>query len=226
MHRFAAPRRGAVGVQPPRRGRIGPASRRATAATLLALLLAGCAGPRVLLDPRPVPAADDPDAALLERYSALADRLQATASYYDHQAVKSHNKLRAMSVLVGVAAGGAGGTIGALAQAELPDAARPSLGTVGISLAVLSGLFAVLPHAHQYSLKEASYRRQAQEARAAYVGIDARCGPALIEADDDAIGRCVADLQQSLAAARSFDASNPGRPPAERELEQMLRAAR
>lgn len=196
------------------------------AAALVGLLISGCAGPRVLLDPRPVTAADDPQAELLDRYAALADRLQATASYYDHEVLKSHLKLRAMSVLVGVAAAGAGGTIGVLAQGELPDIARPGVGTVGVSLAVLAGLFGVLPHAHQYILKEASYQRHAEDARAAYVEIEARCGPPQPPRDDAAIGRCVADLQEALASVRVFDSASPGKPPAERELEQMLQKAR
>jgi hypothetical protein len=198
----------------------------ATAAVALLLLLSGCAAPRALLDPRPAVAADDPQAALIEQYNALADRLQATATYYDHEADKSHLKMRAMSVLVGVSAAGAGGTIGALAQPDFPDAARPGLASFGVSLAVLAGLFAVLPHAHQYILKEATYADRAEETRSAYEAIEARCGPTLPGRPEAEIGACVAELQRALAEARAFDRGGPGKPPAEAELDQLLRRSR
>ncbi len=194
---------------------------------LVAVVLGtGCAAPRALLDPRPALDPADPQAALMEQYNALADRLQATATYYDHEAEKSHLKLRAMSVLVGVTAGGAGGTIGALAQPQFPDAARPGLASFGISLAVLSGLFAILPHAHQYILKEATYSRQAAATRDDYLTIEARCGPTLPGRPDAEIGACIADLQGALAAARQLDGGGPGKPPAEAELDRLLQRSR
>jgi hypothetical protein len=196
------------------------------AALLVTATLPGCATPGVLLDPRPLTAPDDPAAAGLAQYNALADRLQATAAYYEEQVHKNHNKLRAMSVLVGVAAGGGGAAIAPLAQPQTPDIARPGIAAVGISALVLAGLFGVLPHAHQYFLKEATYQRHAQQARASYLDVEARCGVRLVGADVDVVAGCVHDLQSALAEARHFDIDSPGKPPREAELDAMIQGAR
>lgn len=195
------------------------------------LLLCACAPLRPLLDHRNDPFAGLPGhearSELARRCSSLADRLVATAAFYDREADKAHLKMRVMSVLVGVGATGAGASIGALSQPEFPDAGRPGVASLGVSMAVFSGLMAILPHAHQYILKEAGYRHQATQAREALVEIDEACALAMLEADRPLqdLAACADRLQDSLAAALRFPEGSPCRPPPEDELAAAIRRA-
>lgn len=192
----------------------------------LTLILAGCAPPSVLLDPRSSGDTASPEGALLQQYGALADRLQATAAFYEHEERKNHHKLRAMSVLTGIAAGGAGGTIAALAQPGLADEARPGIASLGLSLAAFAGLFAVLPHAHGYIQKEAGYRRKAQEARAAYAELDRACSAGRLAdptTPGSRVAACLEQAQAHLVEARRFAEDTPGKPPPDRELDALIR---
>ena len=199
---------------------------------LAALLICGCGPLRLLLDPRPNPFADQPDeaerAALVLRYGELADRLQATASFYDREVRKSHTKARVMTVLVGAGATGAGASIAVLAQPDVPAEARPGIASAGVSSAVLAGLMAVLPYAHQYHLKEAGYLRQAAGAWSDYGRIQASCASTLLlpETPLAQLGRCVDQLEEALVTARSFPADSPCRPPPDRDVARALERAR
>jgi hypothetical protein len=196
------------------------------------LCLSGCGPLRPLLAVRGNPySPDGPDAAraeLVDRYNGLADHLSATAAFYDREAEKAHVKMRVMSVLVGVGATGSGASIAALARPEFPDEGRPGLASLGISMAVFSGLMAILPHAHQYILKEAGYRQQARLTRDDLAHADAICGLSMLDPDRplDELTACVAGLSGSLARARVFDEDSPCRPPPEAELARALERAR
>lgn len=195
-------------------------------------LLCGCAPLKLLLDARPNPFADQPEqaerAALLTRYGDLADRLQGTAAFYDREVRKSHTKARVMGVLVGTGATGAGAALGVLGQPGIAPEARPGIAAAGISGAVLAGLMAILPYAHQYALKEAGYRRQADQAWTDYRRIDGRCGPAALDSTTSTaeLGACISDLEAALAASRAFPEDSPCRPPPGRDLGRALDVAR
>jgi hypothetical protein len=126
---------------------------------LLAPLLSGCAGPTVLLDLRSSGSTDPAAASAEARYGQLADRLQAHAAFYEHEVRKNHTKMRVMGVLSVLGAGAAAGTTASAFQPDMPDAVRPAIASVSISMSVLSAVFVLLPHAHQYILKEAGYQR-------------------------------------------------------------------
>ena len=195
---------------------------------LLTLLLTGCAarGPSVLLDPRVTPA-DPALADLATRYGTLADRLQAHAAFYEHEVRKNHTKMRVMGVLSILGAGGAAATSAAAFNPNLPDLARPGLTSVSVSLSVLSGVFVLLPHAHQYILKEAGYQRMAEQTRQRYDALEATCGPASgSDSSRDALERCVLAAQDAVSDARRFPLDSPCKPPPERDLERMLARAR
>ena len=203
-------------------------------AALLGLLLfvVGCGPFRPLLDTRSNPFTDSEDAAraeLVDRYNGLADRLQATAGYYDREVAKSHVKGRVMSVLVGVGATGSGATIASLAQPELPDDARPGLASLGVSMAVFSGLMAILPYAHQYALKERGYARQADLTWELHRAAQVECGAAVVldpERSLAELGACIAGLEQALVEVRRFPEDSPCRAPLDRDMEGALRRVR
>ncbi len=198
---------------------------------VLLLLCAGCAPLRVALDRRvdPITVGEPPRREAVAGWNDTADRLQATADFYDRQARKAHGKTRAMAVLAALGAGGAGVTVGVLAQPALADDARPGLASVGISLGVLSGLFAILPQTHQYPLKEIGYRRQAEIARQAYAAAIVRC-PAGVLADPTTplpvLADCQAELERGLDAAQTWPVDAAGTRPPPDELQGLVRDAR
>ena len=200
-------------------------------AVLLGLLLfvTSCGPFRPLLDTRSNPFSGSEDAGraeLVDRYNGLADRLQATAGYYDNEVIKSHVKARVMSVLVGVGATGSGATIGALAQPEFPDDVRPGVASLGVSMAVFSGLMAILPYAHQYALKERGYARQADLAWQLHRDQQMECGDRIVLDPAralDELGACLARLEEALVEVRRFPDDSPCRPPLDKDLERALR---
>ncbi len=188
---------------------------------LLAPLLSGCAGPTVLLDLRSSGSTDPAAASAEARYGQLADRLQAHAAFYEHEVRKNHTKMRVMGVLSVLGAGAAAGTTASAFQPDMPDAVRPAIASVSISMSVLSAVFVLLPHAHQYILKEAGYQRMAEGTRASYARLEAACGPG---GGEDPVA-CVSLAQDALVAARAFPPDSPCKPPPERDLDRMLRSA-
>ena len=82
-------------------------------------------------------------------------------------------------------------------------------------------MFVLLPHAHQYILKEAGYQRMAEATRAAYVELEARCGPGGVGEPVS----CVQEAQDVLAEARRFHADSPCKPPPDKDLDRLLRQA-
>jgi len=199
--------------------------------SLLILSLGGCAPIALSLDTRGNPFEGVPEeqarAELVTRYNELADRLQATAVHYDREVRKNHVKLRVMSVLSGVGAAGAGASVGVLSQPGLADEARPGIAAAGISGAVFAGLMAILPHAHQYVLKEAGYARQARQSWSDLRQTEAACAATVLDASQpiDSLGACLGRLEEALARARSFEDDSPCRPPPEKDLQKLLRAA-
>ena len=196
------------------------------------LLTTGCGPLRPLLDTRTNPYADGEDvvrAELVERHNGLADRLQATAAYYDREVSKSHVKARIMSVLVGVGASGSGATIAVLAQPELPDDARPGVASFGVSMAVFSGLMAILPWAHQYGLKEIGYSRQADRTWSLYRDIQVEGGAGVVLDPDRPVAdlaACVSRLESALVEVRRLPEDSPCRPPLDGDLARVLTRAR
>jgi len=195
---------------------------RCTALFLALSLLVGCAGPGLLLDVRTSVSADPAAHALEERYGQLADRLQAHAAFYDYEVRKNHSKMRVMGVLSVLGAGAAAGTTAVVVQPALPDDARPALAGVSMSMSVLSAVFVLLPHAHQYILKEAGYQAKAEATRAAYAALEEVCGPGAAPVSR---ARCVELAQDALMEARAFAADTPCKPPPERDLDALLRRA-
>jgi hypothetical protein len=198
---------------------------------LLALLAtAGCGHALVFLDTRSVIPENTtgPRADLMRRYAELADSVQITAGYYEQQVGINHGKLRAMSVLAIFTAGTAAAIVPAASHAQTPDTSRPGLAAMSISLSATSAIFALLPHAHQYILKEAGYARQARELRAAYAEVEAHCGPAVMSDPDapvDRLGSCVDRMQVLAQEARTFPDESPCRPPLGKELKRLLESA-
>ncbi|MCP4871826.1 MAG: hypothetical protein GY898_24230 [Proteobacteria bacterium] len=172
---------------------------------LALLLLVGCA-----TSPPPVPA---PDATVADAYVRMTGELRAAAAFYDREVRKNHTKARVMSVFAGVAATGAGASIGVLAQPGLDDEIRPGITAAGISSAVMSGLLAILPFAHQYRLKELGYARQADAAWTALHTIEASCAGVFPAGDPADQQRCAHDVAEALTAARTFPEDSPCRPP-------------
>mgnify|MGYP000102848858 CR=1 FL=1 len=193
---------------------------------LLGALLSGCSLPGVLLDVRSSGSVSPELAPMVERYGQLADRLQAHAAFYDHEVRKNHTKMRVMGVLSVVGAGAAAGTTASAFQPQLPDAARPGIASASISLSVLSAVFVLLPHAHQYILKEAGYQRMATHTREVYRSVEATCGPGRREETAAALGACIDLVEQALIEVRRFPLDSPCKPPPERDLDKVLRAAR
>lgn len=172
---------------------------------LLLLLLVGCAstpaGPPV------------PDASIADAYVRMVGELRAAAAFYDREVRKNHTKARVMSVFAGVAATGAGASIGVLAQPGLDDEARPGIAAAGISSAVMAGLLAILPYAHQYRLKELGYARQATAAWQALHTIEATCAGAFPAGPPALQERCASEVADALTASRTFPEDSPCRPP-------------
>lgn len=196
---------------------------RPTSLLLAITLLAGCATPGLLLDVRVSGSTDPATSSLEQRYGQLADRLQAHASFYDHEVRKNHTKLRVMGVLSVMGAGAAAGTTAVAFQPSLPDGARPPIAGVSMSMSVLSGIFVLLPHAHQYILKEAGYQRMAEATRRHYVALEAVCGPSATDAPSRTT--CVELAQDALLTARSFPGDSPCKPPPDRDLTRLLKSA-
>jgi len=196
---------------------------------LLLIPLLGCSPLTLVLDPRPDWSTHPPAAASgAERYAALADRLQGTADFYERQALKAHTKQRVMGVLSIFGATVSGASVGVLSWPDFPAQGRPGVAAAGISMATFSGLFAVLPMAHHYPLKEAGFRRAGAEARAAYSALQARCA-ALVsdpEADAAAMQRCADEAAAAVDAAWAFPADSGAFPPPAAELQGLIEAAR
>lgn len=197
---------------------------------LLAGLLTGCATTGSLLLPaRPEPPADPVRAAALDRFADTSDRLRAHAAFYDREVRKNHTKMRLMGVFSVLGAGGAAGVTASAFHPQLPDDARPALTSLSISLSVLSGVFVLLPHAHQYILKEAGYRRQAAAAHDAVRTLQAQCGIGRLLAEAtpiEAVDACTAAAEEAIASARTFADDSPCGPPPQRDLARLLEAAR
>ena len=152
-------------------------------ASVLFLGLVGCVHAPATLDLRVDPSAVGLDArrgAAVSAFNELADQLQATASYYDRQGRIQHLKLRAMSVFSAISAATAAGLVPAAIHPDMPDSGRRVLGTFAVSLGANAVVFGLVPHAHQYSLKEVGYQSRAVEVRDAYRTVAAACGPAVL----------------------------------------------
>ena len=201
---------------------------RRSLALVFLVVTSACAPLTVALQERanPYDAATSPHRAeLVSRYGQLADELATTATFYDREVRKSHTKLRVMGVLSGVGATGAGATIAVLAQPDVDDRARPGLASAGISSAVFAGLMAILPHAHQYILKEAGYARQADTTWGAFRTIEGTCGASMLNPETPlaALVECVGRVELALDAARRFSEDSPCRPPPAAVLERARR---
>lgn len=196
---------------------------RSTSLLLAATLLAGCAGPGLLLDVRLGGSTDPATSSLDQRYGQLADRLQAHASFYDYEVRKNHTKLRVMGALSVLGAGAAAGTTSVAFQPSLPDDARAPIAGLSISMSVLSAIFVLLPHAHQYILKEAGYQRMAEATRRGYIELEAVCGPSATS--QTRRSDCVELAQEALMTARSFPEDSPCKPPPDKDLDQLLKRA-
>jgi hypothetical protein len=196
---------------------------------LLMVPLLGCAPLRVVLDARPdVTAWPEPTRGAAERYGELADRLQATADFYDRQALKAHAKQRVMGVLSILGATVSGASVGVLSWPDFPAEGRPGVAAAGISMATFSGLFAVLPMAHHYPLKEAGYRRAGAEARRAYGELQARCASLVGDpaADAAAVHACADEAETAVRAAWAFPPDSGAFPPKADELRELIDEAR
>ena len=178
-----------------------------------------------MLDVRSSGTADPGLAPLAERYGQLADRLQAHAAFYEHEVRKNHTKMRVMGVLSVLGAGGAAGTTASAFQPDMPDNARPAVASVSISLSVLSAVFVLLPHAHQYILKEAGYQRMAMATRSSYADLEQACGVQAGPLEEPALGACIDQAQEALVAARTFPLDSPCKPPPDKDLAKMLTRA-
>lgn len=199
-------------------------------AALLLLLSSGCATTGGLVLPsRPPPPPDAARAAALDQLIDASERLRAHAAFYDHEVRKNHTKLRLMGVLSVLGAGGAAGLTVAAFNPNLPDITRPGLTTVSVSLSALSAVFVLLPHAHQYILKEAGYRRQGAVAHRAVAELARSCGLGqLVDPDTPiaALDACTADAVAAVAEARTFPDDSPCNPPPDRDLQRLLDRAR
>ena len=203
---------------------------RALLAALLVVLLTGCATTGgLVLPPRPAAPDDAARAAALGQFIDASERLRAHAAFYDHEVRKNHTKMRLMGVLAILGAGGAAGVTASAFQPELPDLARPGLTSLSISLSVLSGVFVLLPHAHQYIIKEAGYRRQAAAAHSALGELVTRCGTGRLlspETPIEAVDACVARAEAAIGAVRTLPDESPCTPPPDRDLQRILDRAR
>jgi len=197
---------------------------------VVAGLLGGCASLRSFLLPvRPAPPPDPARAAAIDAFLDASDRLRAHAAFYDHEVRKNHTKMRLMGVFSVLGAGAAAGVTASAFHPQLPDDVRPALTSTSISLSVLSGVFVLLPHAHQYILKEAGYRRQAEAAHAGLLELAEACGIGRLLADDtpiEAVDACGARAASLVARARTFPAESPCNPPPEADLAKLIERAR
>ncbi|MCO4771158.1 MAG: hypothetical protein KDA24_14075 [Deltaproteobacteria bacterium] len=198
---------------------------RCTTLLLFAVVLAGCSRPGLLLDLRGSGSTSPELTSMVERYGQLADRLQAHAAFYEYEVRKNHTKMRLMGVLSVVGAGSAAGLTASAFNPDMPDAVRPAIASASISLSVLSAVFVLLPHAHQYILKEAGYQRMAEATRASYADLENQCGVAVAPDDVAALRACVEAAQDALLAARRFPLDSPCKPPPDRDLDGLLRSA-
>lgn len=178
---------------------------------------------------RPEPPTDPARAASLGQLIEASERLQAHAAFYDHEVRKNHTKLRLMGLFSVLGAGGAAGVTASAFNPNLPDGMRPGLTSMSIGLSALSAVFVLLPHAHQYILKEAGYRRQASDAHAAVGELSAGCGlgrlidPGTPISEVDA---CAATAVTAIARARTFPDDSPCNPPPDGDLDRLLERAR
>ncbi len=200
------------------------------AALLLVALGSGCATTGTLsLPPRPTPPAEPARAAGLDQFIDASERLRAHAAFYDHEVRKNHTKMRLMGVFSVLGAGGAAAFTASAFHPALPADVRPGITASSISLSVLSAVFVLLPHAHQYVLKEAGYRRQAAVAHRAVQELSRECGlgrllePSTALAEIDA---CTAVAGAAVTQARIFPDDSPCNPPPDRDLLRMLERAR
>ncbi len=197
---------------------------------LLVVLTSGCATTGSLsLPPRPAPPAEPARAAGLEQLIDASERLRAHAAFYDHEVRKNHTKMRLMGVFSVLGAGGAAAFTASAFHPALPSDVRPGITASSISLSVLSAVFVLLPHAHQYILKEAGYRRQASVAHRAVQELNRSCGlgrlvdPSTPLRELDA---CSSAAEAAIAQARIFPDDSPCNPPPDRDLLRMLEGAR
>ncbi len=210
----------------------GPLPRGPVAAVLVSLLVAGCAHAPTPLDFRVDPVAvglDARRAAAVTEYNDLADRLQAVAGHYDEQVGKNHLKLRLMGVLSAVSVATAAGLVPPAVHPEMPDFGRRLLATFSVSLAANGVVFGLVPHAHQYFLKEVGYQRQAHAARGAYSAVATDCGPTRLADPDsvpESLDACVNRMRDALDDALRFEVDSPCKPPTAEDLGRRLDAAR
>jgi hypothetical protein len=206
----------------------GTVSPRSPLAVAAALFLASCAHVAPHFDLRVDPTAvglDTRRAAAVATYNDLADRVQAVTAHY-HQMVRvNHGKLRGMSVLSALSAAAAAALVPATIHPDQSDSARRVLGTFGVSLGANAAIFGLVPHAHQYFLKEVGYQRKAEGLRDAYLDVGERCGPTVL-ADPgsvpEVLDSCVTEMRRTLDEALRFDPDSPCKPPTEADLDALL----
>jgi hypothetical protein len=202
----------------------------ALTALLLLCVVSGCATTGGLfLPPRPTPPADPARAAGLEQFVDASERLRAHAAFYDHEVRKNHTKMRLMGVFSVLGAGGAAAFTASAFHPALPSDIRPGITASSISLSVLSAVFVLLPHAHQYILKEAGYRRQAADSHRAMEDLNRACGLGrLIDPNTplSEVDTCTAGVRAAIARVRVFPDDSPCNPPPDRDLLHMLDRAR
>ena len=197
---------------------------------LTATLLAACAAQPVWLSPAlPVPTGDVARAAAVERFAGLLDEIEATAGRYEQEVVKNHTKMRVMNVLAVFTATTGAAIVPAAAHTRTPDVMRPGLTALSISVTATSALLTLLPHAHQYILKEAGYRQQARSVRTDLASLTAACpAPVLLDpaAPIEVLQGCLLQAQRAVAAARSFPEGSPCVPRDAETLTATLARAR
>jgi len=192
--------------------------RRAVLAAVFAVGLLGCVQPVLVADVLKMQAGDP-----VSSWRALVLHTEATIGVYEYEARKAHDKMMWMSVLAVASASGSAAVTGLVANDHLPQGQRPGWAGLSISLATLSAMFAVLPHAHQYALKEAGYSAQANHTRERLFDLTLRCDEILARGQDEfAVGACLGDLRTLLAEALTFGPGSPCKPPTGADLSNWV----